>query len=209
MIKKLEAEQIELDLLEKLKNSAEEDVPPGDEIIYEWIWGFLDDYERGLRQKSQKSIEHYYIIPKSTIVWDQISNEYDVTKAILNKQISKFIKDTFKRKIILRDIATAFIFAKTVFYKESVIVAGGVIEELLRLYLLHKKIKVTQQTFNEYINICEKNRILKTGISRLTDFVRLFRNLVHLEREKTSKYTISKATASSAVASIFTVVNDL
>ncbi|GAG40581.1 unnamed protein product, partial [marine sediment metagenome] len=47
-----------------------------------------------------------------------------------------------------------------------------------------------------------------SAISRLTDSVRHFRNIVHLQKENNSKITISKATAKGAVTSIFTLAND-
>ena len=92
--------------------------------------------------------------------------------------------------------------------KSAVILSGSVIEELLRLFLSHKEIKPAQNTFDSYIQTCEANGLLKSGISRLTDSVRHFRNIVHLRKEKDSKITISKPTAKGAVTSIFTIVND-
>jgi len=92
--------------------------------------------------------------------------------------------------------------------KPALILAGGVIEELLRLYLKHNKISPASNSFDAYIKACEQHKLLKSGISRLSDSVRHFRNLVHLSKEETKKHTISKATAKGAVASIFTIAND-
>ena len=94
------------------------------------------------------------------------------------------------------------------FSKPALILAGGVSEELLRLYLEHKKIKPKNKRFVDYVKACEDNGLLKRGVSRLTDSVRDFRNLVHLDNEEIKKHTISKATAKGAVASIFTIAND-
>ena len=88
------------------------------------------------------------------------------------------------------------------------ILAGAVIEELLRLYLIHNGINVGNKRFDDYIQICANQGFLKSGISKLTDSVRHFRNLVHLELELDKRHTISKATAIGAVSSIFTIVND-
>lgn len=92
--------------------------------------------------------------------------------------------------------------------KPAVILAGGVIEELLRLYLEYKNIKPEKDSFDGYIKACEKYGILKSGISLLSDSVRHFRNLVHLSVEQSKRYTLTKATAKGAVASIFTIIND-
>ena len=51
-------------------------------------------------------------------------------------------------------------------------------------------------------------KAIKSAIRKLTDSVRHFRNLVHLELEKDRKHSISKATAKGAVSSIFTIAND-
>ncbi len=139
--------------------------------------------------------------------WEVIENEYGVTKISFGKKIN-FVSDTHKRKIIFRDIEHSFVLAFLGFSKPAVILAGGVIEELLRLYLEHNNITPPHNRFDDYIKTCEQNRLLKSGISRLSDSVRHFRNLVHLSAEKTKKHAISKATAKGALSSIFTIVND-
>jgi hypothetical protein len=83
-----------------------------------------------------------------------------------------------------------------------------VIEELLRIYLEHKKIKPREDTFSEYIKACEDNDLLKSAIHNLSSALRHFRNFVHIEKEETKKHSISKSTATAAVASIFTIAND-
>lgn len=139
--------------------------------------------------------------------WEGIRSEYDISKKDFGKKIN-FVSDSFKRKIIFRDVEHAFVLASQGFPKPSLILAGGVIEELLRLYLEHKNIPVTSENFVDYIKTCEQKGLLKSGISKLSDSVREFRNLVHLSREETNRYTISKAAAKGAVSSIFTIAND-
>lgn len=139
--------------------------------------------------------------------WEAIENEYGVTKRSFGKKIN-FISDSHKKEIIFRDVEHSFVLAFLGFSKPAVILAGGVIEELLRLYLKHNNISPPSNSFDDYIKICEQNRLLKSGISRLSDSARHFRNLVHLSAEKTKTHTISKATAKGAVSSIFTIVND-
>jgi len=139
--------------------------------------------------------------------WSEIKKEFDVNKRAFSKKIH-FVKDKFKKNIIFRDIEHAYFFAQNGFYKPAVILAGGVIEELLRLYLKYQKISPSDNTFNEYIISCDRKGLFKKGISKLSDSLRDFRNIVHLEKEESSRYTISKATAKGAISSIFTISND-
>ena len=139
--------------------------------------------------------------------WARIKNELGVSKHAFGRKIC-FVKDTFKRKIIFRDTLNAYILAEKGFNKSAVILSGSIIEELLRLYLDDKNIHSSKNNFNEYIKLCESKGILKKGISKLSDSVRHFRNIVHLENEISPKYTISKAAAKNAVSSIFIISND-
>ena len=139
--------------------------------------------------------------------WEAIRSEYDISKKDFGKKIN-FVSDPFKRNVIFRDVEHAFVLASHGFSKPALILAGGVIEELLRQYLEHKDIKPKNKRFVDYIKACENNDLLKRGASRLSDSIRDFRNLVHLENEKTKRHTVSKATAKGAVSSIFTIAND-
>lgn len=139
--------------------------------------------------------------------WEAIRSEYDISKKDFGKKIN-FVSDLFKRKIIFRDVEHAFVLASQGFSKPALILAGGVIEELLRQYLERKNIKPKNKRFVDYITACEDNGLLKRGVSRLSDSVRNFRNLVHLENEKTRRDTVLKATAKGTVSSIFTIAND-
>jgi len=139
--------------------------------------------------------------------WAGIKKDFDVNKRAFSKKIN-FVKDEFKKKIIFRDTEHAYFFMQNGFYKPAVILAGGVIEELLRLYLKYQKISPDNNTFDEYIKSCDKNGLFKKGISQLSHSFRNFRNIVHLENEVSGKYSISKATAQGAISSIFTISND-
>jgi hypothetical protein len=145
--------------------------------------------------------------PTAKTDWKAIQREFGITKMSFGKKIN-FITDTFRRTIIFRDAEQALALASSGFSKPAVILAGGVIEELLRLYLEHKQIKPIKNDFDGYIQTCEQHRLLKDSVSRLSHSVRQFRNLVHLSAEETKKHTISKATAIGAVSSIFTIAND-
>lgn len=151
--------------------------------------------------------ETLWKLPSSHDIWNDIYEDFDVKKLTFAKSIN-FVTDNYKRKAIFRDIEQSYILAKNGFSKPAVILAGSVIEELLRLYLESKKVKPANNTFNEYIKACENSGFLKGAVNRLSDSVRYFRNLVHLEKETSLKHKISKATAKSAVASIFIISND-
>lgn len=144
---------------------------------------------------------------KSKNVWDSIRNDFGMTKNQFGKKIN-FVRNGFKRKIIFRDIEQAYILVEMGYYKPAVILAGSIVEELLRLYLKHKNIKPDIDKFDGYIKACRDNRLLRV-VQGLTESVRHFRNFVHLENEETKKNTIVKSNASGAVASIFSIVNDL
>jgi hypothetical protein len=139
-------------------------------------------------------------------VWNKISLEFKVTKQAFGKKIN-FVTDKNKRLIIFRDVEQAYHLSKTGFYKPAIILAGGVIEELLRIYLDFKNIKPKSNTFDEYIKSCETNKLLTKAVSTLTDSQRHFRNFVHLEKEKNIN-DIKSSMAQGAVASIFTIVNE-
>jgi hypothetical protein len=144
---------------------------------------------------------------KACAKWAGVEGEYEVSKRQFGKRIN-FVKDEFKRKVIFRDIEQAHFLASNGFYKPAVILAGGVTEELLRLYLESKGVKPQNNTLICYIKTCDQHGLLKSAIHKLADSFREFRNLVHLEREESAKHSISRPTAKSAVASVFTIVND-
>ena len=145
--------------------------------------------------------------PSPRDIWSDIYEDYEVKKRTFAKNIN-FVTDGYKRKAIFRDLEQAYVLAKNGFSKPAVILAGSVIEELLRLYLKAKNVKPANNTFDEYIKACEQHGLLKGAIGRLSDSVRHFRNLVHLEKETSAKHRIEKVTAKNAVSSIFIVSND-
>ena len=158
---------------------------------------------REVRNRASKSEFRY----PGTQLWTDIEGAYGISKKTFGKEIF-FVSDRFKRRVIFRDVEQAFSLAESGFNKPAVILAGGVIEELLRCYLAFRNFAVESDTLDGYIKACEKYNLLKGAIYRLADSVRQFRNIVHLQKESSRKHTISKATAKAAVASIFTIAND-
>jgi hypothetical protein len=146
-------------------------------------------------------------VGKMTDGWLEIEKEFDISKNQFGRKIN-FVSDRFKRDVIFRDVEQAYALSKLGFSKSAVILAGSVVEELLRLYLLSKRIKPKNNGFECYIMTCEENGLLKKAIHRLSDSIRCFRNLVHLAIESEERYSISRPTATAAVASIFTIAND-
>ena len=140
-------------------------------------------------------------------IWKDILSEYGISKQIFGRKIN-FIHDKYQRKIIFRDVEDAYLLCKNGFSKSAVILAGSVIEELLRQYLISNGQKPSNNTFDVYIKTCNDNNLLGKAVNLLSDSVRHFRNIVHLEKEKELKLSISKSMASGAVASIFTIIND-
>ena len=134
-----------------------------------------------------------YTFSNSENVWTDIKKDYDINKRAFGIKIN-FVDDDFKKKILFRDIEHAYILANAGFPKPAAILAGSVIEELLRLFLKHKGITPTENTFVVYIKTCADKGFLKTAIHQLTDSFRYFRNLVHLEIETSQRHTISKPT---------------
>jgi hypothetical protein len=169
----------------------------------------LEEIKKAIKQE-QKITESTGIgmKPTSKEVWDEIYKDYEISKRSFAKKIN-FVTDKFKKTAIFRDIEHSYTLADLGYSKPAVILAGSVIEELLRLYLKHKQITPDRNNFDSYIKTCEDNGLIKSAIHRLTDSVRHFRNFVHLEKEKSQRTTISKATAKGAVSSIFTIANDL
>ena len=165
-------------------------------------WLRLKDYERAQAKPASTGKSSVNL---SLSAWSQIEKDFGVSKRMFGKKIN-FVKDDFKRKIIFRDVEQAYVLAHNDFNKPAVILSGSIIEELLRLYLVHKGIKPNKDDFYHYIQACQKD--LKSAVQKLTDAVRDFRNFVHMEKEASSRHTISKAIAKGAVASIFTLIND-
>ena len=64
------------------------------------------------------------------------AEEFGISKKELGRRIN-FVKDSFQRNIIFRDIEHEYVLEKKGFSKPTVILAGAVIEDLLRLYMIH------------------------------------------------------------------------
>lgn len=199
-------------------------VVPSESILkyksFEDILKEQEERDKRRYKQSPKSRELLHTLPKypveqqtllsatsGKVNWKAIESEFGITKKGFGIKI-KFVAGPFKRTIIFRDVEQAFVLASLGFSKSSVILAGSVIEELLRLYLECKNISPISDNFDGYIRTCEQHGLLKDSVSRLSHSVRQFRNLVHLSAEENKKHTLSKATAIGAVSSIFTIASD-
>lgn len=201
ILEKKEIQTVQSYLIKLLKRKIESDYYY-EPIIQTTIFNFIDDFEKKVvSPKSTKS--------KSDLAWEKIRNDFGISKFNASKKLNIIIKDNFKRHTILRDIGNSFALESLGFYKEAVILSGSVLEEILHLYIHSKNLPIKSHTFNEYVRICEDNNLFKKGINKLTDFVREFRNLVHLSMENSKKDTINKPIAKSAVNSIFSFINEI
>ena len=197
------------EIISKLKNISDDELITNyqsiTEILYRNIVSYKDKENLVISPNDKK--KKIISVFDEKEIWKEIANHYDISKIQFGRKIN-FVNDKFKRKIIFRDVAQSYYLTRTGCYKTGVILAGGVIEELLKEFLIKNKIKPKNNTFDAYIKCCEQNGLLKSGIGKLSDSVREFRNLVHINNEKSERFTLSKASAISAVSSIFVITND-
>jgi hypothetical protein len=168
---------------------------------------YYDD--KSSEDKNRQKESNYHPTEQEKI-WTDIEKQFHTTKVKFGKQIN-FIVDAHKREIIFRDIAHAFGCYQNCFYKPAVILAGAVMEELTRCYLLSKGVNLNtlpKEDFFNYINKCKQEGFLKDACAKLSDARRDFRNLVHIEKEASKRDTISSTNALGTITDIFTVAND-
>lgn len=202
--------EFEIAVIQQLKRRLDSNMWDEEFILNSHIWTFLDEAEKEKSKKpSGKERQYNPDLELNKKVWLKIKEEFGISKRMFSKKVKALTGDDYKRSAILRDVTHAYLLSHSRFYKEAVIVSGGVIEELLRLYLNQEGIKPPTKNFSGFIKACEDNGLLMKGIQGLTHFVREFRNLVHIEREKSSREAVSKSTAKSALSSIFSVVSHI
>jgi len=109
--------------------------------------------KQGKKVFNEMSVNEKEIQFSTLDAWDRIKNEFGVSKLAFGRKIY-FVKDKFKRKIIFRDTSNAYMLAENGFSKSAVILAGSIIEELLRLYLEDRNIHPSKNNFNDYIKLC-------------------------------------------------------
>lgn len=205
----IDENEIRLSFLHELEERATQYLI-NEPIIYNQIWAFLNECRETLEKKRGRKISRLRKQENvENLAWAEIAKEYETTKRNFSSKLRKMKTDDFKRLIILRDIAHAFLLTEQHFYKESVIISGSIIEELLRLYLKFKSISSQGKGFSNLIRSCATGGFLKSSVSQLSDSVREFRNLVHLENEESKRFSISRPTAKGAFSSIFTIANDI
>ena len=163
-----------------------------------------------LKGKNMNLVENEINYVKSTAfsqkdIWKEIEENYDMSKRKFGRLIF-FIEDIQLRKIIFRDISHAYFLSVNGFNKPAGILAGSIIEELLKQYLQFNHIQVkANERFNDIINKCKSNNLIIEEIKNVSNALRHFRNYVHIGKEKEMDYTISKPVAKSSVANIFAI----
>lgn len=176
---------------------------------------YIDRFKDGEKEKSivddwdlSKVNTNQEKLPSVDDIWVVIRKDRRLSKSGFAKKI-KFVSEQFRRQIILRDVAHAYYLAYHGFYKPAVILAGSVIEELLRQYLIHNGLlDANSKSFRKYIEICKEEGILKSGTISLNESMRHFRNQVHMSKEKTKKDEMKEEHAINAVLSIFILIDD-
>ena len=167
----------------------------------------LEEYWSDAKINNETNVYNNLMI-NNTSVWKFIKNDYGISKNIFGKNLN-FIKNKHTRGVIFRDVAHSYLLLHDGFLKSAIILAGSIIEEILRQFLLAQNIRPDKDTFEKYIDACYKYDILKKGTNQLTESLRLFRNISHISREIQDNIKVSKSIAAGAVASIFTIVNNL
>lgn len=160
---------------------------------------FLEKY---IKEETTKSSQRF----QETDGWEIIEENYGISKLKFGKKIN-FIEDRKIRKIIFRDTAQAFLLESQGYFKPAIILSGGIIEELLRNYLHKKELVPKRNTLDEYINTCKENKILGNAIVNMGHYVRLMRNLVHIQRESKDETIIDQALAKGIISTIITITN--
>lgn len=94
------------------------------------------------------------------------------------------------------------------FDKSSIILAGGVIEEILLHLLQSKGCSVQGKKFFELINLAKQESIFEKSIHGLLDPLRDFRNLVHIEKER-KEFSADKAMAKTAISALFLIIKEI
>jgi hypothetical protein len=134
-----------------------------------------------------------------TVLLDDLNNKSDEELiAIKNGKIPFFI--SAKSTITREDYMSK---AESILHKRQL---SSIPRQ--RAVNLGTPIDIVDRTLESYIKTCAEKGILKKAIHKLADSVREFRNLVHLQREESPRYSISTPTAKSAVASVFIIIND-
>lgn len=115
---------------------ARDSILRGELPPHPWHISQTSGHEQNQEETEQKDEGSKIMIKLGTCkeIWEAIRSEYDISKRNFGKKIN-FVSDPFKRKIIFRDVEHAFVLASHGFSKPAVILAGGVIEELLKQYL--------------------------------------------------------------------------
>lgn len=101
----------------------------------------------------------------------------EITKekiSISKKRLFNFIQDKKIRGILTRDYAFAEICKKQEMFKPAIVLYGSIIEEILR------EILGSEKPFSELIVEARQKDFVKPPLARKIDFVRDFRNYVHI-----------------------------
>lgn len=94
------------------------------------------------------------------------------------KGLFNFIKDKEAKDILVRDCAYAELCIEQEMFKPAIILYGSIIEEILRTLLS------SDETFLKLIKEAREKNVLEDSLIRKIDFLRDFRDYVHIFLEK-------------------------
>jgi hypothetical protein len=108
------------------------------------------------------------------------------------KGLFNFVKDKKTKNILTRDCAYAEICIEQKMFKPAIILYGSIIEEILR-----DKLK-SKDNFETLIDKIEKEKSIEPSLLRKIDFIRDFRNYVHIFLEKEGGFEPTEGVAQIA-----------
>lgn len=112
--------------------------------------------------------------------------------SISKKGLLNFIQDQKTKSILTRDYAYAEICKEQGMFKPAIILYGSIIEEILR-YILK-----SEDNFSKLINKAQDKKLIEASLIRKIDFIRDFRDYVHIFLEIRGDFEPKKEIASIA-----------
>ena len=132
---------------------------------------------------------------KKRIAWNKGIKSSEIEKKKIGigmRGIFNFVKDKKTKSILVRDFAYAEICREKSMSKPAIILYGSIIEEVLR-YKLNSKAK-----FSSLIDKFKEKKGLDPSLIRKIDFIKDFRDYVHIFLEKQGNFEPTEGIASVA-----------
>jgi hypothetical protein len=150
--------------------------------------------QRGEKHKAE-TINKIRDSIKGRAAWNKGISHEEITKkkiGISKKTLFSFIKDIKTRSILTRDYAFAEICREHKMFKPAIILYGSIMEEILRNILNSDKY------YSDLITEGKVKNIIEPPLARKIEFIRDFRNYVHIHLEKKEDFEPNEEIASFA-----------